>query len=603
MRYPEEEQMQHMFRKMLDSGEPISKITATQVDRRGFLRIVGLGAAAGALTPLLSACGEVDDDDPVVDDAPDDDEPVDEPDDEDDEEPAEEPDDEEPAVSPDEPIDLDDVGEGVVIFGSAVDIPNIDPAVGHDGAIAETQKSLYDTLYRHSGNPPETIPWLATGHEVTEDAMEWTFTLDEDAAFQDGSPVTADAVVFSLERLLDVNQGVAWMFSGVMDADGVEAVDDHTVTFTLDTPFAPFLHATTWLFVVNPAVVEEHEEDGDNATGWMVENSAGSGPFIIRRWEPGAIYEFESDPDYWRGWDGPRLQGYIRQVMRESSTKRLALENGEIHAGDWISVDDTRLLEDHDEVIVPEEPTIGTYTIKMNHQRGPTSDIHVRRALSYAFDYDAMLQVMEGRATRLHGPVAETVPGAHPNLDYFVHDMERAAEELAQSEEWADGFEIEYAHVTGLEEQRQTGLILLDKLAELNIEVTITPMEWANAVAMFDDPEESPLLFPIYSGTDYPDPDNFLWQSFHSTSAGTWMGANHYDNPEMDELLESARATPDEEEREQIYHQIQELAVEDATEIFIFSEVGGIIHRQEIQGYEFTPVMGSNIFWYQIYLE
>lgn len=589
--------MQDLYRKMLESDGPISGIAATPVDRRGFLRIVGLGAAAGAITPLLAACGEAvdeeddsDSDDEAAADADDEDESVDETDDEADE-------------AAEEPVDLADVGEGIVIFGSAVDIPNIDPAVGHDGAIAETQKVLYDTLYRHIGNPPETVPWLATGHEVSDDAIEWTFTLDGDATFQDGSPVTAEAVVFSLERLLDVNQGVAWMFSGVMEADGVEAEDDQTVTFTLDTPFAPFLHATTWLFVVNPDVVQENEVDGDNATDWMVENAAGSGPFMIKRWEPGAIYEFESNPDYWRGWEGPRLEGYIRQVMRESSTKRLALENGDIHAGDWISVDDIRLLQDQSEVIVPEEPTIATYTIKMNHQRGPTSDVNVRRALSYAFDYDAMLQVMEGRATRLHGPVAETVPGAHENLDYFTHDMDRAAEALAQSEEWADGFEIEYVHVTGLEEQRQTGLILLDKLAELNIELTITPMEWANAVATFEDPEESPLLFPIYAGTDYPDPDNFLWQSYHSSSAGTWMGANHYDNPEMDELLESARQTPDLEEREEIYRQIQELAVEDAAEIYIFSELGGVIHRQELQGYEYTPVMGSNIFWYQIHME
>jgi peptide/nickel transport system substrate-binding protein len=97
----------------------------------------------------------------------------------------------------------------VAVFTSTVDIPNIDPAIGHDGAIATTQKHVYDTLYRHLGNPPELVPWLATDHTVSEDATEWTFTLDDRATFQDGSPVTANAVVYSTQRVLSLNQGVA----------------------------------------------------------------------------------------------------------------------------------------------------------------------------------------------------------------------------------------------------------------------------------------------------------------------------------------------------------------------------------------------------------
>ena len=127
----------------------------------------------------------------------------------------------------------------VAIFASAVDIPNIDPAIGHDGAISVTQKHVYDTLYRHLGNPPELVPWLATDHTVSDDAKEWTFTLDDRAKFQDGSPVTADAVVFSTQRVLSLNQGVAWMFADILTSDGVTAVDAKTVKFTLAKPFAP----------------------------------------------------------------------------------------------------------------------------------------------------------------------------------------------------------------------------------------------------------------------------------------------------------------------------------------------------------------------------
>ncbi len=493
--------------------------------------------------------------------------------------------------------------QGIVVFASAVDIPNIDPAVGHDGAISETQKALYDTLYRHLGNPPELVPWLATSHEVSEDAREWTFTLDERAKFQDGSPVTADAIVYSAQRLLKINKGVAWMFKGILTEAGVEAVDDHTVKFTLEQPFAPFLHATAWLFVLNPKVVQEHEQGGDLGQAWLISNSAGSGPFKIKRWEPGRIYEFESDPNYWRGWEGPRLRGYVRQVVRESSTKRLMLERGEIHFADWMSVEDIQLLKNVPGVVVPEEPSIATYTIKLNNKRGPTADVNVRRAISYAFDYNALLEVMAGRAVRIYGPLAPSLPGVKKDLRGYETDIERAKAELAKSPQWKDGFEIEYMYVTGLEEERKTGLILLDQLSKLNITVKITPVEWANAVALFADPEQSPLMFPIYSGSDYPDPDNFLWQSFHSSSAGTWMGANHYSNSEVDRLLEEARATTDWDKRAQLYARVQEIVVDEAVEIFCFSQVGGLPYRDVVQGYEYCPVMGSSPFWYRISLK
>lgn len=492
-------------------------------------------------------------------------------------------------------------GGGVGIFATVVDIPNIDPAVGHDEAIAVTQKHVYDTLYKHFGNPPELVPWLATGHTVNDDATEWTFTLDERATFKDGSPVNADAVVYSIQRLIEINQGVAWMFEGILEPEAVEAVDPLTVKFTLNSPFAPFLHATTWIFVLNPAEVAANEVDGDMGQEWLVSNAAGSGPFTIARWEPGNLYEFTADPDYWKGWEGPHVDGFIHQVSQESSTKRIALQNGEIHVAWWLSPQDKMVLSSAPGVIVPKEPAITTYTIKLNNAVGPTSDVNVRRAISWAFDYEAMIEVMSGFATRIAGPLSLSLAAAK-QTPFYETDIERAKEELAKSAEYADGFDIEFVFVTGLEEERQTGLIMLDQLSQLNINVQVTGMEWANAVSLFADPETSPQMFPIYSGSDYPDPDNFLWQSFHSSSAGTWTGANHYSNPEVDQLLEEGRTTPDEAARAEIYDRVQDIVIDEAAEVYLWTPYEGYLHREEVQGYTFTPVMGTDIWWYEISL-
>lgn len=492
-----------------------------------------------------------------------------------------------------------DAGQ-TAIFVSAVDIPNIDPAVGHDEAIATTQKTTYDTLYRHLGNPVQLVPWLATGHTASADAKEWTFTLDPKAKFQDGSPVTADAVVYSLQRLLKINQGVAWMFNGVMDASGVQAVDPHTVKFTLTKSYAPFLHATAWLFVLNPAVVKQHEKDGDMGKAWLTTNAAGSGPFKITRWEQNNIFQFTADPNYWRGWEEPHVAAYVHQVMSESSTKRIALQQGKAQMGNWLSPDDETLLEKDPSVVVPKEASITTYTIKMNSKVGPTADVNVRRAISYAFDYQGMIDAMSGFATDLAGPLAPSLPGAKADLKGYETNLDQAKAELAKSAQYAKGFDIEFMYVTGLDEERKTGLIMLDALSKINIKVKVTPVEWANAVAMFSKPETSPAMFPIYSGSDFPDPDNYLWQSFHSSMAGTWTGADQYANPKVDQLLEQARATTDQKERWDLYGQVQQMVVDEAVEVFCFTKIEGYPYRKEIENYKYCPVMGSQPWWYEI---
>ncbi len=127
-------------------------------------------------------------------------------------------------------------------------------------------------------------------------------------------------------------------------------------------------------------------------------------------------------------------------------------------------------------------------------------------------------------------------------------------------------------------------------------------MEWANAVALFGDPETAPAMFPIYSGSDYPDPDNYLWQSFHSSSAGTWTGADHFADPAVDALLEEARASTDEDHRVDLYNQVQDVVIDQAVEVYLLSPVDAIPHRTEVVGYQFTPVMGSQPWWYLISL-
>jgi peptide/nickel transport system substrate-binding protein len=232
-------------------------------------------------------------------------------------------------------------GKKILVYGARQPAPNIDPSQYYDWSTRMLQQSLYDALLKYVGSPPQVIPWLATKWEVSPDAKVWTFNLVKNAKFHDGDPVTAEAVKFSFERTLKIKKGPAWMLLDVLDPSGIKVVDDYTIQFTLNKPYAPFETVLPWWYVMNPKVVMAHEKDGDMGQEWMKDGDAGSGPFKQKRWEHGVLYELEAVADYWRGWENPNhIDGYIFKLIREASSQRIAIQKGECDIVEGISPED-----------------------------------------------------------------------------------------------------------------------------------------------------------------------------------------------------------------------------------------------------------------------
>src|SRR4029077_8940181 len=109
---------------------------------------------------------------------------------------------------------------------------------------------------RVEGNPPKPVPHLAAAWTISGDGTEYVFKLDPAAKFQDGSPVTAEAVRYSFNRALRLGKGNSWMISGILDKESVTVPDAVTVKIRLTKPFTAFLQVLPWIWVVNPALVE-----------------------------------------------------------------------------------------------------------------------------------------------------------------------------------------------------------------------------------------------------------------------------------------------------------------------------------------------------------
>ena len=492
------------------------------------------------------------------------------------------------AAAPGDAFERNEDGK-ILVFAGRQPVPVLDPSVKYDWSTRMMQQSIYDGLVKYVGDPPRIEPWLAESWQTNADATVWTFKLVEGAKFHNGDPVDAEAVKYSFTRTLALNKGPAWMLNEFLDADGVEAVDARTVRFTLKSPFAPFLSFLPWWYIMNPKEVMAHEKDGDMGQEWLTENAAGSGPFKIKRWEQGTLYELERNKDYWKGWpQADPLSGVIYKLIRESASQRAALQKGEADIVEGLSSDDFDVVAKLPGIVVENHPGMTTFGLKMNNQRGATADVNMRKAIAHAMDYDAFLKIYNGNAKLQTGPFPFATQG-HVDLDVPRLDLARAKEYLAKTDHPNGGITLKYVYVQGLEEERQMGLVLLDNLKDLNIELEMVPLTWPNMKALGEDVETSPDLLAIFATPVSTDPDAVAYQ-YHKNSWGQYFGTSYYNNEEVWELVNKARSMANWVDRAPIYAKVQQMILDDQPEIFgmLANRRWGM--RDYVKGFQFSPV-------------
>lgn len=490
----------------------------------------------------------------------------------------------------------------VLVVASGQDIVNLDPHSGDGYSNRAMQRNLYDPLVRYEGNPPKIVPALAQSWKASSDGLEYTVNLVKDAKFHDGSPVTAEAIRYSFNRSLKLKKGGNWMFASAMDDKSVQVVDPNTVKITLTKPFAPFLSVLPWMFIVNPNVVEGNKGSDDGQT-WLKDHEAGSGPFTIKRWEPANLYELARFNDYWKKDGGGNLTGAIWKVVRETSSQRLAVQKGDAHIALDLTADDMDALKGAPGVVLVEEPEFRTFSIKLNTQNGPFTDVNLRKAVSYAFDYRAMLDAEgTGHAVLMVGPLPANILGADPKLAVPVTDLNKAKDFLAKSKYPNGGVKLTYIYVSGLEIERKFGLILLDALKKLNIDLEIKQLVFPDMVALSKDPKTTPDFFPVFQTANYADPDNIAYAAYHGSQNGNWTNPT-YNSQKTNELIDKGRTATSEADRVKIYGDLQKQIVDDAPDIFGVLENRKLAMRDSVLNWKFVPIASNSIEFFPLSLK
>lgn len=455
-----------------------------------------------------------------------------------------------------------------VLRVSEGDTGSIDP---HRAAIIADQVlafNLYDTLVFPSmdGKSTEMKPFLAESVDISPDGLAYTVKLRQGVKFHSGNVMTADDVVFSMNRMLALRTGSSFLFDDWVKSS--VAKDPQTVVFTLVAPYAVFYSALARLPIVDSKTVMANKqpgnfgEFGDYGQAWLGTHSAGTGAYQTTYHKNDERSEMKKFPDYFLG-VSPKAPDIVRLYFGQKDAAVVALfSRGELDiASSFYSAETKKQLLAQKNTQLVSEPGVTMFFMKPNTRRAPFDDVHCRRAFGYALDYDAMISIEqispeEKGAIYAKGPMPSSHPGFDPTMPPIRRDMAKAREELAKCQYKPGSHRILITWITRVAKEQRLALIAQQNWKELGFESDIEPRVWANWVQQIQKPETAPHIGQVYTFARIPDADAYLYNIFHSSRHGQFSASEYFADKQVDEMLDKARSMNPGAEREALYKQI-----------------------------------------------
>jgi peptide/nickel transport system substrate-binding protein len=469
-----------------------------------------------------------------------------------------------------------------LIIGTTDSVTDLDPAESYDFHTWEIHHNTMDTLLVYTPGTTELEPGLAESYEVSADGLEYTFTLREGLEFPDGTAFNADAVVWSINRVMRLEGDPNWLVTSFVDS--VEKVDEYTVKFVLGEAvgFFPLLIATQPYSPVSPDCYPENEFGTDSTCG-------GHGPYIITSWERDVEMVLEANPDYYG--DAPANSNVVVRYFADST-----LEAGDIDVA-WktMTPSDYQDLDDDPNFVLETGPGAYIRYVCFNATTAPFDNPKVREALSLAIDRDEISDtVFQGTHQNLYSMVPMGMAG---HIDAFGdRDLDQAIALLDQA-----GFDAANPLVMdfwwtpdhyGPTEGDVASVIKAAWEETGVVEVNLQSAEWATYTDYFGPGTMPTFLLGWYP--DYLDPDNYTW-SFAESGASDDIGI-FYSGMEMDDLLHRAQTETDPAAREALYHEIQELWTTEVPTIPFTQGALLIVSQPGVGGITLDPTMFLHYF-------
>jgi len=239
----------------------------------------------------------------------------------------------------------------------------------------------------------------------------------------------------------------------------------------------------------------------------------------------------------------------------------------------------------------------------MHTQKPPTDDIHFRRAMAYAFDYEAAVALEWPGTQQSRGPVPIITAGHNPDVFVFQRDLDKAREELALSPyaDALDDYPVEVHWITDVPAEEKWALLFQANMADIGINVEVVSTPWTAVVEETGDIETSPHIVTIYVSADFPEAGSLLKVRYHSDAAPTWSQNEWLLDDELDQMIEDSLTTVDEEERYAKYRDLQDYIMDLCPSLFLYDQVQKQAYRSDYVDFpaargEVIPLMGLVFF-------
>jgi peptide/nickel transport system substrate-binding protein len=477
----------------------------------------------------------------------------------------------------------------------ADDAVSLDPAKAYEFASSGVVNQLYDKLVDFAVDDfTKPIPELAESWDIAEDGKTWIFHIRQGVNFASGNPVNADAVVFSLRRLVKLADTPSWVITqfGVTE-ESITKVDDYTMQIVLDQQYAPgvFLSCLAYTVgsIVDPQVVMEHEKDGDMGKAWLNDHSAGSGPYILEQWNRNESFVLKANENYWKG-KPPFTRIIVRDIM-ESTNQMIMVEKGDVDVAWDLLPDQINKLKDNPDIEIHQTTTFYVRCVGMNVGYEPLGKSEVRDAIRYAIDYDGIVnEIMQGAAIKAQTFIPKGMYGYNPAMPYTL-DLEKAKKLLADAG-YPDGFDVELV-CSPSTPWPDMAVKIQNDLAKIGINVKVTQMVGAQLYEKYRAQKLQMVL--AQWGSDYVDPDANAKPFGHSNSVGddakikqlAWR--NMYVNLETSKLVDEGAQELEHEKRAEIYKKVTDMILDDGPFAILYYPLKQYAVRSNVKNFTGPP--------------
>lgn len=460
--------------------------------------------------------------------------------------------------------------------------------------------NIYESLVQY-GQDGSIQPMLADSWTVSPDGLTYRFKLKSGVKFSDGTPFDATAVKAGLDRLRAIKKGGVALFAPV---SAINVVDAATVDLVLQQPYAPILAILAgWqgAIFVSPTVAKDHEANGDLGQAYLAKNTAGTGPMMLESWEPNSKIVLVRNPNFREPPQADSIQRIVYQYIAEPATLRQQLEAGDIDIAEQLTPAILQPLKTAQGVSVHADIANGAgfgQPIFFNLKKAPFDNVHFRRAVAYALNYERLTTVWNGIAEPAQGFLPQTFSPWFSAKDavQYKQDLTKAAAELKEAGYGvpiSPTIKITLLWQAGNTAQRDMAQLMKEDLAKIGVDLDIQEKEitvWRDAIWKHTF-EMAYLGLPLR----YSDPDSIASLTLISSEYRDQGFNPGITDKTIDDLILQGRSAVGTDKRVPIYNQLQKLVTDQALILFTVNTKYAWGARTNVTGISWNPNYGP--YW------